>query len=865
MIRSPTQDHGAERLLGTSAFLFLFALSVRLLFLLDVSEAPTFRVPVVDSFVYHQAAVSLTRGEGFQSTFFFQPFFYPFFLSAVFAVSGASVVFAKIVQATIGALTCVLVGRLAGRSLGRTTGLVAGIVVALYGPLIFYETELLAAGLAAFESVALVLLLLSARSSRSPWLFVSFGLFGAICVLTRPTFLPVILAGTAWLGFGFRQSSVSARTVAPLLGFAVLGFLIPISAVAVLDRAQTGHLGFLPSSGGINFYLGNNESYEETVNARMGSEWSDLLHLPGLEEVPDDDRSRSRFYWERSMEYAASRPGDFAAGMGRKTLQLVSSRETPRNVDVYLFREWSWMLRGLLWKAGGFGFPFGLLFPFAVVGCYLARRRIPFVLLLSIVAFGLSVAAVFVTARYRIPLVPLLAVPAAAGMVGVARTIRERRMKRFGAASLVLAGSVLVSTLPGPFVAERMDYEAELHCCIGDSLRRTGRMGEALEEFREAIRIDPGHAEAHADLAQLLAAQGAIPEAIVACRTALEIEPDMARALNNLGSLLSDVGEHEEAIEVCRRGLEARPKNSALHFNLAKALAGSGDVEAAREQLEKTVELDPENAPAFYELARMREREGRIEEAIALYTRAAESGRDPEIRAMLADHHVRAGRFEDARLWYSKALELAPEDPGLHHSLAMVLDRLDRIDEAARHLREAVRIDPGFTRAGYDLGSLLIRNSRFAEAVAPLEETVRSDPATPEPRHALAVALAGAGRGREAVDQYRRTLRLAPDFVPSLSGLAWLLATHPDPGLRDGTEALTLAERAAAIDGTDPNVLDTLAAAHAEIGSFGTAVETAKSAAVLAERMGRPGLARNIRERLGKYGREIAFRDLSFR
>ncbi|MFH2002609.1 MAG: tetratricopeptide repeat protein, partial [Planctomycetota bacterium] len=573
---SCTRQGGIRRLLGAGSLLFIFALSIRLLFLFDMSESPTFHVPVVDSFVYHQAAVSLVRGQGFQDTFFFQPFFYPFFLSAVYAVSGVSILAAKLIQALIGAMTCVLVLQLGRRVFGKTAGLIAGLMAAVYSPLIFFESELLATGPAAFESIALVILFLKARESRSPFFFFFFGLFCAICVLTRPTFLPVIVVGAAWLFICFFRSMPSRPAIVPLLGVALFGFLLPASAVAWINREQTGHMGFLPSSSGLNFYLGNNSSYEETVNARMGSEWSELLHLPEAAHVPDDDWSRSRFYWSQALEYAVSDPLDFASGMGRKALQIVSSREIPRNVDIYLFRKWSWMLRCLLWKAGGFGFPFGLLFPLAMVGWFLNRRRIPFVLRMSLVVYSLSVVAVFVTARYRIPMIPLLAMLAAAGVTGAVQAIREKRMKRISAAALVLAGAVLLGTLPGPFVAERMDYEAELHGCIGDSLRRSGRIDEAVEQFQQAIRLDPGNAEALADLAQLYAARGEINGAVEACRAALKHKPGMIRAISNLGSLLSDQGNHDEAVRVCRQGLELRPHDAALHFNLAKALAGKG-------------------------------------------------------------------------------------------------------------------------------------------------------------------------------------------------------------------------------------------------------------------------------------------------
>ena len=65
-------------------------LAIRGLYLMEASAGPTFQMPVVDAHVYHQAAVGLVRGEGFSSSYFFQPFFYPFWLASLYWVSGTS-------------------------------------------------------------------------------------------------------------------------------------------------------------------------------------------------------------------------------------------------------------------------------------------------------------------------------------------------------------------------------------------------------------------------------------------------------------------------------------------------------------------------------------------------------------------------------------------------------------------------------------------------------------------------------------------------------------------------------------------------------------------------------------------------------
>ena len=68
-------------------------------------------------------------------------------------------------QACLGAVTCGLTVLLGCRLFDRSTGLLAGLMTAFYGPLIFFESELLGSGWAAFWAVSLLLLLDRARAT----------------------------------------------------------------------------------------------------------------------------------------------------------------------------------------------------------------------------------------------------------------------------------------------------------------------------------------------------------------------------------------------------------------------------------------------------------------------------------------------------------------------------------------------------------------------------------------------------------------------------------------------------------------------------------------------------------------------------
>ncbi|MFQ5733984.1 MAG: prolipoprotein diacylglyceryl transferase [Planctomycetaceae bacterium] len=127
-----------------------------------------------------------------------------------------------------------------------------------------------------------------------------------------------------------------------------------------------------------------------------------------------------------------------------------------------------------------------------------------------------------------------------------------------------------------------------------------------------------------------------------------------------------------------------------------------------------------------------------------------------------------------------------------------------------------------------------------------------------------------------AVDEYKKERKQTPASVPVLRRLAWILATAPDDGVRDGKRAVALAQKA--VGGSHRSsaaAWDVLAAARAETGDFTGAKEAAERAAEAAKRepkaprgsapvdSGEPGDVVGIRQRLNRYKNERPYRDLN--
>jgi tetratricopeptide (TPR) repeat protein len=178
------------------------------------------------------------------------------------------------------------------------------------------------------------------------------------------------------------------------------------------------------------------------------------------------------------------------------------------------------------------------------------------------------------------------------------------------------------------------------------------------------------------------------------------------------------------------------------------------------------------------------------------------------------------------------------------------------LDDAITYYSACLAISPNQPEAEYNLATALFRGGRTDDAIAHYQKVLELSPDNAAARANLGSAFLAKGRVRDAIAQYRDVLRMAPDYVAAQSNLAWLLATAADPSLRNGSEAVVLAERAESESSRSANhaiVLRILAAAYAEAGRFSEAKKTAEQALQTAEAQGNSNLLRALQDEISLY------------
>ena len=367
------------------------------------------------------------------------------------------------------------------------------------------------------------------------------------------------------------------------------------------------------------------------------------------------------------------------------------------------------------------------------------------------------------------------------------------------------------------------------HNNLGAILWRQGQRDQAVNHYAEALRFKPDFAEALNNLGATLVARGQFAEARTQFTRALEIKPSLASAHSNLGDLFSHERNTPAAIAAYQRALELDPKLPDVHNNLACALAARGDLPAALAHFQQAVALRPDFVDALNNLGTTLSEQGRAAEALGPLTNAIRlHPAYAEAHYNLANAYLALKRPRDAAAEYQAALQLHPNHGPAHYRLGNLYFLDHQLDAAAQHYRAA-----------------LAGNTNHAEA-----------------HYQLATVLAEQKVARPAVGHYREALRLKPDWLEPLNNLAWMLATHPASELRDGAEAVRLANRALELTHhRDSAAFDTLAAAYAEAGRFSEAIAAAQHALTLAPPSTDPRLTNDMRNRLELYQQGRPYRE----
>jgi tetratricopeptide (TPR) repeat protein len=406
----------------------------------------------------------------------------------------------------------------------------------------------------------------------------------------------------------------------------------------------------------------------------------------------------SALYTSLGLDFWRKDPARAVSLFLAKVYYLANGHEIPNNRDLYYERRHSVVLTGLLWHAGIVHFPFGVVFPLAVYGCWVRRRHSAWPLYVYVAGYSASVVLFFVTERYRLPLVPAILVFAGAGAFDL-----WRRRKVTARHAGLLLGAFLVANSHWGRAGTTNPSQEEMR--LGEAYLESGNARKATEAFRRASLLDPSSPEAWGRLGASLQAVGDRAGATEALEAAALRGSKDPLAWFNLGTAYLEAGRLDPARGAFEKATVLDPRHLDSWINLGIARSGLGLVNDARSALEQALILDPRNVTALVERGR--------------------------VLAAMGDA---SGAEQD---WLAAA-HLDPRSLEAHMNLSLLAYDEGRLDEAEKELGIALSINPGFGLIHFHLARIAARRgnqeammrhlNRAREGGAPLDQLL-ADPA----------------------------------------------------------------------------------------------------------------------------------------
>jgi len=580
---------------------FAAALAARLIFVWHSRRLPFFFSPIIDANGYDSRAAELLT-TGISARTFDQAPLYSVFLAANYFLFGQGYLAPRIVQCLMGAASCVMVQRLGARLAGRTASVIAGFAAALYGPLVFYETDLLREVLVIFLALALLLCLLRwEEGGRLPWAAAAGFLMGLSLITRENTFLFLPVAA-AWLFFRTERPLMN-RWLAPAL-FVLLAML-PVVPVTIQNYLNSGAFVPISSQGGMNFFIGNSADSERLTGLQPGIAYDRMGKAPQAELGENaSPNAYNAWFFRRAFRDIEAAPGAWVKKLVKKAWLVFDAEELEPNNDINLYRGESWLLRTLMFHLGPLWFPFGLVAPLFVLGA-VTRKPSPGAWLMFgfIAAYATSLALFHVRARYRLPIVPVMLPFAAAGALWIAGQWKARNARVLAAGLVVLlAVGVLVNA---PIADVSFAHGFPTHYMLGKSWLIAGQDLKAMQEFERALSAHEDFADLRHDYGQSLVRLGREDEGLHQIEWAVVLAPDCVFCRKDLGQLYRRKGER---LQTSAR--ELLQKDPASAEGMADIRESWRLLRRAVEEFETAERLDPFDLTIVHDLAFLYEEAG---------------------------------------------------------------------------------------------------------------------------------------------------------------------------------------------------------------------------------------------------------------
>jgi tetratricopeptide (TPR) repeat protein len=541
-----------------------------------------------DSYCYHIWAKDIISGDlwGPDKAFMKWPL-YAYFLAGLLKLFGGSITSVYLLQFMLGSANCVLVYFIARIIFNEAVGFIAALFCAWYGLFMFYEGQLIYTSLSLFLNSLLFLSILFIQGHSSKKNLFWIGIFLGVCVITQANIIIFGILAIAWVLW---EKRLTLSKFIYYFAYFILGLSIIIGSVVLRNYLVEKDFVLIAGNMGVTFYMGNNRNASGAFQCPpfftpgQNSFFRDSGVIARVKAGRDLKTSEiSNFWFNRSAAFIKNYPQEFIKLIIKKLAYVFSPQELIheneyRNI-VEKIRVFKIMLLDLR-----------LILPLALFGMSLNLRNFKrtFLLYLVVASLSISIVLFYVATRYRIIMVPFLAIFAASGIFSVGIAFKDRKYLKFGLFCLAIAAVLLLFNqdilVRKPYTQIKKLAEVSSHLDKAREYSNKSDYGNAMKEAEQYYRMEPSNFYGVLELGVAYYNTGNLKMSEEKFKEVIRLNPFSVDAYYNLGFIYNSQQRFKEAQDMLKKVLSLNPQDTGAHFELGRAYKASGEFREAREE-----------------------------------------------------------------------------------------------------------------------------------------------------------------------------------------------------------------------------------------------------------------------------------------
>lgn len=344
------------------------------------------------------------------------------------------------------------------------------------------------------------------------------------------------------------------------------------------------------------------------------------------------------------------------------------------------------------------------------------------------------------------------------------------------------------------------------------SHHQAGQLPEAEELYLRILQAEPGHPDANHNLGLMALQLGNAELGLPYLQVAWEADPSIGQYWLSLTECLLAMNHSEDALllieEAIKRGADspqARQLLARANGSYNKALPPASDVQevmdlsksARHAELEQRIrpliDLYPDWAFGWNTLGIALQQQGK--DGVAALRQAVNlAPNDAGIHNNLGMLLKEQGMLDEALSSFRRALQIKPKYVEAHNNLGLALQKQGKLGEAAASFRRALEIRPDYADAHCNLGLILHLQGQYDDALISLSQAIKADPGNASRSLHLGLMQQVQYKLKDAVASFCRALEIDPDLAQALNSMGFVLFTlgHLDAAMISIRRALEL-------------------------------------------------------------------------